>query len=219
MQLIDLSHTIGSQMPMFSADWPVPTITAYMSHAQSVLSGRYEGTTVEISIAQFITSIGTYIDSPFHFNPDGTPIDQLSLDQLVLPGVVVACPGLQPRQPIGPEVLHGVDMVGKAVLFATGWSAYWGQPIYADHPFLTAELAIALRDGGARLAGVDFLVADDHDNPHRPVHVTLLNAGVLIVENLTHLSAIPAGSFTFHAVPPKAAGAAAFPVRAYAVIV
>ncbi len=218
MQLIDLSQTIEPDMPRFSADWPAPTITAYMSHAQSAFSGRYEGTTVEISFAQFITSVGTYIDSPFHFSPRGATIDRLDLGQLVLSGVVVACPGLQPRQPIGPEVLEGYDIAGRAVLFSTGWGYYWGQPIYADHPFLSEETAVALRDGGARLAGVDFLVADDHANPRRPVHVTLLRAGVLIVENLTNLSHIPAGPFTFHAVPPKAAGAAAFPVRAYAVI-
>jgi arylformamidase len=218
MQLIDLSQTIGPDTPLFNAGWPRPTITPFMSHAQSAFSGRYEGTTVEISFAQLITSSGTYIDSPFHFNPQGAPIDRLDLAQLVLPGVVVPCQGLQPRQPIGPEALDGVDITGRAVLFSTGWGYYWGTPSYAEHPFLTEEAAVALRDGGAKLAGVDFMLADDHDNPRRPVHVTLLRAGVLIVENLTNLSHIPEGPFTFHAVPPKLAGAAAFPVRAYAMI-
>lgn len=218
MQLVDLSHSIGPDTPLFSPDWPRPTCTPYLSHAQSAFSGRYSGTTVELSFAQLITSVGTYLDSPFHFNPDGPSIERLDLSQLVLPGVVVPCAGRQPREPLGSELVDGLDLGGKAVLLDTGWSAYWGLPAYAEHPFISAGLAEALRDGGARLVGCDFLLADDPRDPRRPAHVTLLNANVLIVENLTRLDQIPAAAFTFHAVPPKLAGAAAFPVRAYALI-
>jgi kynurenine formamidase len=41
---------------------------------------------------------------------------------------------------------------------------------------------------------------------------------VLIVENLTGLEALIGREFTFHAAPVKVMGAAAFPVRAYAVL-
>jgi kynurenine formamidase len=218
MQLLDLSQTVGPDTPLFSDTWPRPTITPFLSHAQSAFSGRYAGTTVELSFVQFITSIGTYLDSPFHFNPDGATIDRLDLRQLVLPGLVVKVRGAQPRQALGPELLDGQEVTGKAVLLDTGWSAYWGQQQYYDHPFVSRELAAALREQGARLLGCDLLMADNPEDPHRPAHVTLLNANVLIVENLTHLGQIPAGPFTFHAVPAKICGAAAFPVRAYAVV-
>lgn len=217
MALIDLSQTVAADTPLFSPDLPRPTVTPYLSHTQSAFSGRYTGTTVEISFAQFITSVGTYLDAPFHFNPAGATIDRLDLSQLVLPGVALRLPGLQPRQPIGPEALAGADVAGKAVLIETGWSAYWGLEHYASHPFIDEGLAVALRDAGAKLVGVDFLVADDPENPRRPAHVTLLNSNILIVENLAGLAELPDGPFTFHAVPAKFAGAAAFPVRAYAV--
>lgn len=218
MQLIDLSQTIGPETPLFSDTWPRPTVTPFLSHAQSAFSGRYAGTTVEISFAQLITSVGTYLDSPFHFNPDGATIERLDLSQLVLPGLLVEAGDTGPRQALGPELLAGHEIAGKAVLFKTGWSGYWGHPTYFEHPFIGQELAVALREGGAKLVGCDFLAADDPDNPHRPAHVTLLNANVLIVENLTNLGQLPAGPFTFHAVPAKIVGAAAFPVRAYAVV-
>ncbi|HMQ33516.1 MAG TPA: cyclase family protein [Chloroflexaceae bacterium] len=218
MQLVDLSQTIGPDTPLFSPDWPRPTCTPYLSHAQSAFSGRYLGTTVELSFAQLITSVGTYLDSPFHFNPEGPTVERLDLSQLVLPGLVVPCAGRAPRAPLGPDVVAGLDLAGRAVLLHTGWSAYWGLAAYAEHPFITGELAQALREGGAKLVGCDFMLADDPNDPRRPAHVTLLNAGVLIVENLTRLDQIPPGSFTFHAVPPKLAGAAAFPVRAYALV-
>ena len=73
-------------------------------------------------------------------------------------------------------------------------------------------------DGGAKLAGVDFLVIDNTRDPKRPVHVALLGKDILIVENLTNLHRIPGRGFTFHAAPVKIAGAASFPIRAYAVM-
>ena len=205
-------------MQLFSPTAPAPTIQPWMSHAQAAASGTYEGCSCEISHVQFVTSIGTYMDSPFHFNPAGVPIDQLRLEQLVLPGVVVDCTHVRARTAISPEVLDGVDIRGKAVLFHTGWSRYWGDDRYYDFPFLTREIAVVLRDDGAKLAGVDCLVIDDTTDPQRPVHVTLLHADILIVENLTNLAALPAQGFIFHAVPAKVANVAAFPMRAYAVV-
>jgi kynurenine formamidase len=216
MKLIDLSHTIAPGMPMFSPSAPKPEIKAWMSHQQAAKSGKYEDCTCEISEVQFVTSLGTYLDSPYHFNPEGDSIEALDLYQLVLPGLVIDCRPVDPRQPIGPELLSDVDLTGKAVLFRTDWSRYWGKPRYQEFPFLTRETAEALRDGGAKLAGVDFLVIDDTTDPQRPVHVTLLNSNILIVENLTNLAALPSKGFTFHATPVKFKGAAAFPVRAYA---
>lgn len=218
MRLVDLSHTLETQMPRFSPAAPQPQINAWQSHAQAATSGSYDGCTCEITEVSFVTSISTYMDSPFHFVPDGASIEVLTLEQTVLPGIVVDCTFATAQMPILPEVLDGVDFAGKAVLFRTDWSRYWGQPEYMDFPFLTLETAQALREGGAKLAGVDFLVIDDTADPRRPVHVTLLQSNILIVENLTQLADLPPEGFIFHAVPVKVAGAAAFPVRAYAVL-
>jgi kynurenine formamidase len=216
MQLIDLSHTIEPGMPIFSASAPQPKIYPWISHAQSATSGTYLGCSCEITEVRFLTSIGTYLDSPYHFHPEKKSIDALEVEQLVQPGVLVDCTDFQKRQPIGPEVLKDVDIQGKAVLFHTGWNRYWGKSDYREHPFLTQKTAEVLKDRGAKMAGVDFLVIDDTRDPKRPVHVILLKHDILIVENLTNLNRLPGSEFIFHAVPVKIAGAAAFPVRAYA---
>lgn len=218
MQLIDLTQTLESDMLLFSPSAPPVQIRAWMSHEQSARSGIYQNCTCELTEIQLVTSVATYIDSPFHFNPAGESIEQLTLQQCVLPGVVIDCTHVQSRQPIEAAVLDGVDLGGKAVLFHTGWSRYWGREHYRSHPFLTRAVAEALRDGGARLAGVDFLVIDDASDPQRPVHVTLLNSKILIVENLVNLGALPSQGFVFHAAPARVKGAAAFPVRAYGVV-
>jgi len=216
MQLVDLSHTIEPGMPIFSPSAPQPKIYPWISHAQAANSGTYLGCTCEITEVRFLTSIGTYLDSPFHFHPEKKSIEDLEIEQLVLPGILVDCTSVQKRQPITPEGLHNLEIQGKAVLFHTGWSRYWGQNEYAEHPFLTQKTAETLRDRGAKMVGVDFLVIDDTRDPKRPVHVTLLKQDILIVENLTNLKRLPVSGFTFHAVPVKVAGAAAFPVRAFA---
>jgi arylformamidase len=218
MKFIDLSHTIEPGMPLFSSSAPDPQIEAWMSHAQAAASGRYQDCSCEITRVNFVTSLGTYLDSPYHFHPDRPSIEKLRLEQLVLPGLVVDCRHYSARQPIGAEVLSGKELSGKAVLFYSGWSRYWGQAEYDQFPYLTREAALALVEGGARLAGVDWLVIDDMADARRPVHVTLLANDVLIVENLTALGELPESGFTFHAVPVKVSGAAAFPVRAYASI-
>lgn len=220
MQLIDLSQTIEPDMNLFSSTAPKPQITEWQTHEAARQSGNYIDCSCAMTEVQFVTSLGTYMDSPYHFHPEGGSIETLTLEQTVLPGVVIDCTHVTERQSIEPDVLHGVDIEGKAVLFNTGWSRYWNQPKYLQFPYLTRNCAEALRDGGAKLAGVDFLVIDDTTNPRRPVHVTLLHDNILIVENLTHLQKIPPHkAFVFHAAPVKYKGAAAFPVRAYAVVV
>ena len=217
-RLIDLSQTVEPGMPLFSSLAPQPKITTWLSHHQASASGRYEGCTCEITQVEFMTSLGTYLDSPFHFHPDRRTIDRLPLEMLVLEGVKIEATGMKPRQPLGPELLEGIRVKDRAVLFETGWSVHWGRPEYLDSPYLSEETALYLRDKGARLAGVDLMLIDDPADPRRPVHVTLLGADVLIIENLANLAALPREGFVLHAVPVKIKGAAAFPVRAYAVV-
>lgn len=216
MHLVDLSHTLHADMPRFSEQAPAPEINAWLSHAESRETGRYEDCSCEITRVTFLTSLGTYMDSPFHFDPKGSSIERIPLETCVLPGVIVDCSAVNARQPITPDYFSGIPVEGRAVLLHTGWSRYWGQPRYNDYPFPTAETAQLLRDRGAGLVGIDTLVIDDTNNPRRPVHVTLLHAGIPIVENLTNLERVPDEGFVFHAAPVKVAGAAAFPVRAYA---
>jgi kynurenine formamidase len=131
---------------------------------------------------------------------------------------VIDCTDSESRQPVRTELLNEVDVNGKAVLFFTGWDHFWGEPEYAEHPFLDEQTAVTLRDRGARLVGIDCLVIDDTADPRRPVHVTLLREGILIVENLTNLGVLSGRQFRLFCVPVKIERAAAFPVRAFAEI-
>jgi kynurenine formamidase len=214
---VDLSHTIKPDMPRFLS-FEAPHITAVWTHAEAAERG-YKDTTCEVTEVCFPTSIGTYLDAPYHFNPQGADISQLDLGQLVLPGVVLDLRDLAaPDAPLPVDVLAGLDVAGRALLLCTGWSDYWGEGQYYRHPFVSRVLAERLRAMRPALVGIDTLIIDSTLDPTRPTHTLLLQDGVLIVENLTRLSELIDKTFTFVAVPVKVAGAAAFPVRAFAML-
>jgi kynurenine formamidase len=194
-----------------------PEIRPVWTHAEAVLRG-YRDTTCELTEVHLTTSVGTYLDAPFHFDPCGDDVSQLRLEQLVLPGLVIDVRSIAVAdQPLSPDLLDGLDVQGRAVLLLTGWSDRWGDEAYYHHPFVSRGLAEAFREATPSLVGVDALVIDSPGDPTRPAHTLLLRAGILIVENLTGLSQLVGRPFTFVAVPVKVAGAAAFPVRAFAI--
>jgi arylformamidase len=106
---------------------------------------------------------------------------------------------------------------GRAVLVHTDWSRHWNTEQYFDGaPHLTAEAARYLRDAGVALVGIDSYNIDAIEDMSRPVHTTLLGAGIPIVEHLCALGELPDRDFVFSALPPKIKGMGTFPVRAIA---
>jgi arylformamidase len=117
------------------------------------------------------------------------------------------------------EAFAAHDVAGKAVLVHTGWDAHWRTDQYFEgHPFLTAAAADYLKTAGATIVGIDSMNIDDTADLHRPVHTTLLGAGIPIVEHLRGLDQLPAAGFRFSAVPVKVKAMGTFPVRAYATL-
>jgi len=172
-----------------------------------------------VTEVQFVTSIGTYLDAPFHFDPDGDDISQLALDNLVLPGQVLDLRGVAcADEPLSDDVLHDRQLAGAAVLLCTGWDRWWMDDTYYRPPFASRALAQRLQALRPSLVGIDALMIDSANDPTRPAHTLLLRSGIVIVENLCRLDLLVGKRFTFAAVPAKVAGAAAFPVRAFAMI-
>lgn len=213
---IDLSHAIESGMITYKG-LPAPLICDYLSRERS--RELYEpGTEFHIGKIEMVANTGTYLDCPFHRYEDGADLAALVLNQCAdLEGCVVEA-NHNKTKAIDASFFEGRDIEGKAVLVHTGWSTYWRtDPYFENHPFLTEDAAVYLRDHGAALVGIDSHNIDDTRGRSRPVHSVLLKAGVLIVEHLCNLHALPKRHFRFNAVPPKFKGVGTFPVRAYAV--
>jgi kynurenine formamidase len=215
-RFIDLSHTIEDGMITYKG-LPAPLICDHLSREAS-RAVYAPGTEFQIGRITMVANTGTYIDSPFHRYADGADIADFELAAIAsLDGLVVDVTGMSGRA-IGRSAFTALDVRGKAVLVRTGWDAHWRTDAYFEgHPFLTADAARHLRDAGARLVGIDSLNIDDTADAARPVHTTLLGAGIPIVEHLCNLGALPASGFRFSAVPPKVRGIGTFPVRAFAI--
>jgi kynurenine formamidase len=213
--LVDLSHPIVEGMTTYKG-LPGPHICDFWKREDS--AAQYDdGSSFQIGRIDMIANTGTYLDAPFHRYADGVDLAGLELTQMA------ALPGLVVRQPwenglaVDVARLEGLNVAGKAVLIHTGWDRHWGSDSYfEDHPFLTAEAALYLADGGARLVGIDSHNIDDTRTRSRPVHSTLLGAGVLVCEHMTNLGALPDQGFAFTAAPPRIEGMGTFPVRAFA---
>ncbi len=162
-----------------------------------------DGASFQIGRIDMVANTGTYLDSPFHRYAEGTDLAGLDLASIAaLEGIVIRKPfagGLA----IDAADFAGLDLRGKAVLVATGWSEHWRTPPYFEnHPFLTAAAARLLVQSGAKLVGIDSHNIDDTRVRARPVHSILLGAGIPICEHLTNLGALPDAGFRFSAVPP-----------------
>jgi arylformamidase len=214
-KLVDLSHLIEPGMVTYKG-LPGPVMCDFWSREDS--AALYEdGSSFQIGRIDMVANTGTYLDTPFHRYADGADLSGIGLDQIAgLDGLVVRVPHAERLAIDAPDLL-GLDLRGRAVLFHTGWDVHWRTDAYFErHPYLTAAAAQALVDGGVRLVGIDSHNIDDTSGRTRPVHTILLGAGLLIVEHLTNLGALPEVGFRFTATPPKIRGMGTFPVRAFA---
>ena len=215
--IIDLSHTITNGMITYKG-LPGPLICDHISREKS-RTIYASGTEFQIGRIDMVSNTGTYLDTPYHRYPDGIDLAGLPLTSISnLPGIVFRATQVKGRA-IGATLFEGTDVKGRAVLVNTGWDSHWGTDRYFEgFPFLTEQAAIHLRDSGAVLVGIDSHNIDDTSGGTRPVHSTLLTAGIPIVEHMTALGRLPDQGFRFSAVPPKVKGMGTFPVRAHAVI-
>jgi arylformamidase len=214
---VDLSHPVEAGMTTYPG-LPGPDIRAFLDRDES--AGHYApGVSFQIDLITLCGNTGTYLDSPFHRFRDGADLAVLPLDRLVdLPVLRIDVTARKARA-IDVDALRNLAIAGRAVLFHTGFDRHWRTDAYLrDNPFLTRSTVELLVQAGATLVGIDSLNIDDVDDPARPAHSGLLQAGIPIVEHLTNLAAVPADGARFTALPVPIRGTGTFPVRAVAVL-
>ena len=214
-EIIDLSHPFGHGTITYPG-LPGPVISDHLTRAAS--RERYApGVEFQIGRIDMVANTGTYLDTPFHRFADGHDLSSLDLARVCdVPGVVVPAP----EEEAGPELLDGLELAERAVLFHTRWDEHWGTDLYgaAGHPYLAAATAARLVETGAAVVGIDSVNIDCTSDGERPIHTALLAAGIPIVEHLRGLGRLVGRSFRFTAAPPAVVGMGTFPVRAVAAI-
>jgi kynurenine formamidase len=191
-------------------------IRPFLTHVQSrnLYQKKAEFEITEIS---FQTSIGTYLDSPYHRFPDMKDISEIRIEEVILPAVVIDVRNKQPLESVDIDIIPKIfDLNSKAILFNFGWDKYWGEEKYYTYPYISQGILDFLISENVKLVGVDTINIDDYRDLYRPAHTMLLKNEILIVENLTNLDKLYNKKFRFFAVPLKAKKTAALPIRAFA---
>ncbi|MBI2685423.1 MAG: cyclase family protein [Acidobacteria bacterium] len=212
-RFIEVSHAIEPGMETYPG-LPVPVAETLWDYDSSRYDGKAE---FYIASLHLCGNTGTYVDAPIHRHRGAADLAGLRLESLADLEYVVF--DVRDLREVGPSVLRGVDLAGKAALFLTGWSRYWGTPSYFGlNPFLTADACRALVSSGCVFAGIDSVNIDDMADLSRPAHTVLLGAGVPVCEHMTGLDLLVGAGGRLHAVPIAWKGGATFPVRAYVVL-
>ena len=177
---------------------------------------------------------GTHLDAPVHFAEGKHATDQIPLDQLIGPAVVVDVTSQVTAEgadyQITPQLLEsaGVDsLAGKIVLFRTGWGDRW--PDRARYlgtaktgpaavpelhfPGIHPNAARWLRDRGVKAVGIDTPSIDYGQSQTFETHQLLFAADIPAFENVAHLDRLPATGAFVIALPMKIGGGSGGPLR------
>jgi len=179
------------------------------------------------------------MDAPFHFHSEGQTVDEISLEQLIAPAVVIDVSEqsaadrnyrLSADDVQHFEAEHGVIPEGAVVLLRTGWAQYWpDRKVYMgdDTPGETSQLSFpSFGEDAARLLvergiaglGVDTASIDYGQSKDFIVHRIVAERNVYGLENLANLDRLPPTGATVIALPIKIEGGSGGPVRAIALI-
>jgi len=174
-----------------------------------------DGANVNVSQMDMGLHTGTHVDAPYHFLTDGAKLSEVPLEHFFGPVTVIEIPGNV--DVINADVLGNIDhsYFTERILFKTRNSGFWSETsVHFHNDFVGIDLTGAefLVDRGVHLVGIDYLSIAPFGNS-KPTHVTLLKAGVAIVEGL-NLSAVHPGTYELYCLPLKLGNAEAAPARA-----
>lgn len=183
---------------------------------------------------------GTHMDAPIHFDAGGESVDQMGLEKLMGPFVVVDVSVRFEKDlngSVGPsdflefEKAHGPIPTGAIVLLRTGFERYWpdrerylgtserGENAISKLKFPGLSRSGAewlIKNRNIRAVGLDTASIDPGSSKTFDSHRVLAAHHIPIFENLTQLSKLPATGGFLMALPMKIKGGSGAPLRAVA---
>lgn len=206
MKIYDISLTISPDLVV----WPGDPKIELERVAKIEEGANHNGS----QMGRISVHMGTHVDAPFHFVPEGTTVETLPLDILIGSAQVVELPD---AKEINVEALTGAGIQKgvERVLFKTRNSTFWAKQLpdfQPDFVGVTADGAEFLVWQGIKLVGLDYLsIAPYHRS--KETHQILLKHDVVVVEGL-NLSEVPAGTYQLCCLPLKLKGSDGAPARA-----
>ena len=204
MKVIDLTHPISADLPVYFPWHPATAIETTATYAENRCQVR------RVSIG---THSGTHIDAPSHVFEGKPTLDQYDPGLWFTEAQVIDC---SPRNP-GKEISRSelADKLLKknvGVLIKTGWDAHFGsKDYYKTYPPISNEAAQFLVDMKVPVVAADTPFTLD-------VHYILLGHGIPLITNVNNTAQLNEGMIRLIAAPMLIKGSDGAPARVLAVV-
>jgi arylformamidase len=193
VKIYDITVPISAVTPIYKGD-PGVEITSFKSIG--------EGSSANVSQISMGMHTATHVDAPNHFIDGAKRVHELDPEKLVGP-----CKVIEVRADvvaIEPEQVG--DLAGvERVLFKTRNSNFWATPedgFRTDFTYITPATARVLADNNVVLVGIDYLSIEKSGSSGHPVHITLLENEIVILEGID-LRGIDPGDYELICAPLK----------------
>lgn len=211
MRVIDLTHTIKENMPVYPGTVPPKLIPA----------NSYEQDGFKETLLQMYTHTGTHIDPPAHIFAGRTTLDEFPPEQFIGKALVIDCHELQEGEMISMEHIRKAgENVKKAdfLLFYLGWDKQWGTDAYfGDYPCIDDEVLDFILCGTYKGIGFDVIGIDPIADMNLTRHKKLFrDCDIVNIENLKNLDLCGSELFWFSCFPLKIENSDGSPIRAVA---
>lgn len=223
MKVIDLTHLIYSDMPVFPGDEK-----PYFEKVSTLESDGFRESKIMMN-----SHTGTHIDAPAHMLGKSQYLDNIHIEHFIGKAIILDFSHIDKSMASESQLKDYIDKyiidvnllkvykenIEKAefIIIKTGWSKYWGEEkYYKNFPCLSEEAAQWLSQFTLKGVGVDTISIDDMESTAFPVHKALLKKNIIIIENLTNLEEVSKEQFILSVMPLKNKYADGSPVRAVA---
>jgi kynurenine formamidase len=227
-QLVDLTHSFGPNSPVWSGFGQAAMSAAADPETHEPYTIEQSGfrTTFYSMVGQY----GTHVDPPAHFAADGITMDQIPLEQMILPLVVFDETPLLEDDPDHAwsiadietwEKEHGKVPSGSFAALRTDMSKDWDSDPerFKRYPFPAWSLdalKFLIEQRGVTAIGHEALDTDITETMES--ETWLLQNGHYQIEVMANLDQVPATGAVIVVSWPKVKNGFGFPARAFAIL-
>ena len=211
MKVIDLTHVMHSEMPVYPGT----------EKPQFIPANSYEKDGFKETLLHMYSHTGTHMDPPAHLFANRTTLDQFPPEQFIGKALVIDCRHLTEGEPITMDCLRKYgEKVSEAdfLLFNLGWDTRWGTDEYfGDYPCVDDDVLDFIIRGNYKGIGFDVIGLDPISDIHLTRHKKLFReCDIVNIENLKDLDRCGENLFWFSCFPLRIDQSDGSPIRAIA---
>jgi kynurenine formamidase len=226
-RIVDIGHALGSDNPAWPGDdKPFEAVQNASMEKDGYFTRKFT------SLEHF----GTHLDAPAHFIKGAWTVDQIPVERLYGPAVVLDAREesranadylLAPEKIRQWEARHSRIAKGSIVVMRTGWAERWRDAAryrnmdaakVMHFPGYSVEAVKVLLERGVTGLTIDTLSVDYGPSKDFPVHHLSHGARLFHVENLADLGAMPESGAYLIVAPIKLEGGSGGPTRVFALM-